>query len=320
MATQFKASDYQHITVPGSPPQHIRVAFVGGKAVSAVDSAMSKLPTDVRDRSLDELQFRSMTERLIAIARDKLSQRMFSAFLRWGETASHFSTRYETDEEAEGRCDAASAALQQICDAPAINIQDVLLRTYLLAAEVADSPSFGPFDRNALDSKHRVDRLASAAANDIQWLSPVVATLNEVGEAAWASSDPTLLAIDVAIGTAITAAFSYARGEYAASIHAPRHVEWLAERNAVMVECEAAGASDDADHDARLDRLNALDSLILRTPASSSDEMLAQLVLATQVSAEGSCLEEKDAAKLIQQCARLTGLGSLAGASKDLGA
>src|SRR5689334_18579603 len=101
MATAFKLDSFRDfpIAAPGAAPTNVRVAFIAGPAVQATAKALDTLPEAVRESTLDELMLGSMVEMLLGAARETLSPRMYTAFLRWGETASHLCTFYHTDEE-----------------------------------------------------------------------------------------------------------------------------------------------------------------------------------------------------------------------------
>lgn len=65
----------------------------------------------------------------------------------------------------------------------------------------------------------------------------------------------------------------------------------------------------DVSDEAALDRINQLDALIAATPASSADDMIAKLVLATQVHAEGMDLPVSRAAALVREAKAHLGMG-----------
>ena len=54
MATQLNHTDFAYAPAP-TPRPNIRVAFIAGEATAAVHDAMTKLPADTRDGTLDDL-------------------------------------------------------------------------------------------------------------------------------------------------------------------------------------------------------------------------------------------------------------------------
>lgn len=82
----------------------------------------------------------------------------------------------------------------------------------------------------------------------------------------------------------------------------------LAERNALIDRIDIEDLSDleAAEESARLSRQ---DAAILATPAASSDDMFAKLLLLVQSVTEGVMLEEADAAAAVLEAQALTGAG-----------
>lgn len=193
-----------------APRPNIRIAYIAGDASIAIHRGMAAFPPAVRESTLEELAIAGLTDELIAAGRELLSPPMYAAFLRWGEAASHFATRYETDEEADARCSAAGDAGTILADVPAMNIHDVLLKTRLLNVTEADCADFGSLARTKrLDPK--VSTLALAVGEDLATLSPVTNLIEQVAVLAWDNSAPDLMAIDPTLGAIITSAFRAAR-------------------------------------------------------------------------------------------------------------
>ncbi len=222
MATQLKHTDFAYNPAP-TPRPNIRVAFIAGEATTAVHDAMAKLSEDTRDGTLDDLVWdqgvakdvaliQSMTCSLIETARDLLSPQMYTAFLRWGETASHFSSFCETDEDGAARCVAAADARGAVSDTPAENIHDLLFITLLTCIETADAPSFGPFDRRYGDFNVNGGCLLAGLSRDLRNFSPIPELVNALSARGWDLSK-SRIAMSAEIGGAITGAFSFARGE-----------------------------------------------------------------------------------------------------------
>ncbi len=220
MATQLKHIDFTS-TSALTPRPNIRVAFIAGEAAAAVHETMAKLPAATRDATLDELAIataadvdliQSMTCSLIETAHDLLSPAMYAAFLRWGETASHASAFYESDEEGSARSAAAAEARMLVSGTPAENTHDLLFATLLICIETADAPAFGPFDRSYGNFEVNGGELLAGLSRDLHKFSPIPDLVNELSARAWNASE-SRLAMSIEIGSAITGAFSFARGE-----------------------------------------------------------------------------------------------------------
>ncbi len=224
MATQLKHTDFAY-TPPPTPRPNIRVAFIAGEATTAVHEAMAKLPADTRDGTLEDLVWdqgvaastdvaliQSMTCSLIETARELLSPRMYTAFLRWGETAAHLSSFYERDEEGELRCRASGDALRAVAVIPAENAHDMMFRAMLTGLEAADCSCFGPFEVETSEHVYPLEVLSKSLGTDLSSLSPIADEFEQLSKRAWALSS-SKSSFSVPIGGAITSAFSFARGE-----------------------------------------------------------------------------------------------------------
>ncbi|MEG8045773.1 hypothetical protein QP175_05810 [Sphingomonas aerolata] len=224
MATQLKYTDFAYTPAP-MPCPNIRVAFIAGEAATAVHDAMAKLPANTRDGTLedlvwdqgvaaaeDEALIQSMTCSLIEKARELLSPRMYTAFLRWGETASHASSFYESDEEGAARCKDSGEALRSVATAPADNAHDMMFRALLAGIEAADCSGFGPFEIESAENGFPLEDLAKGLSVDLSSFSPIAGLFAELSTRAWALSK-SKGAFSLPIGGAITSAFSFARGE-----------------------------------------------------------------------------------------------------------
>jgi hypothetical protein len=224
MATQLKQTDFAY--TPAPPPRpNIRVAFIAGKATTAVHDAMAKLPAETRDGTLEDLVWdqgvadpadvqilQSMTCSLIEAARELLSPAMYTAFLRWGETASHACSFYTSDDDGDARCAATAEARGLVSDITAENVHDLLFTTLLACIETADAPAFGPFDRKYGEFDVNGGDLLAGLSRDLRKFSPIPDLVNELSSRAWKASK-CRLAISAEVGRAITSAFSFARGE-----------------------------------------------------------------------------------------------------------
>ncbi len=224
MATQLKHTDFAYTPAPTRRP-NIRVAFIAGEAATAVHDAMAKLPASTRDGTLDDLVWdqggaassdvtliQSMTCSLIETARELLSPRMYTAFLRWGETAAHLSSFYERDEEGEVRCRASGDALRAVAVIPAENAHDMMFRAMLTGLEAADCSCFGPFEVETSEHVYPLEVLSKSLGTDLSSLSPIADAFEQLSKRAWALSN-SKSSFSVAVGGAITSAFSFARGE-----------------------------------------------------------------------------------------------------------
>jgi len=82
----------------------------------------------------------------------------------------------------------------------------------------------------------------------------------------------------------------------------------LAERNALITHIDDDGISED-EAQAECGRLNQLDTQIERTPAATRDDVLAKLLLAVQLVAEGHEVSESHAASIVCEAKSVTGAG-----------
>ena len=297
------------------PKPKVSFAVIAGQGAQATDAAVKMLPAETQAATLDELAWRGMTEHLIATAEKLLSPRMYAAFLRWGEAASHFSTAYETDEEGDARCVANSEAVRALAATSSANVHDLLLKVHLTSLETGDCGAFGYLEQAAFDGHYLTERLSRGSADDVLWLASIPPLINELASKARQASPPDLRAIDPAIGSQITSAFSHARMLNAASrgeLAFGPHERWLRERNEVIGLLNAPDA-DESQEEELCAKLNQLDSCIFETPAESRAAMFAQLILAVQIFAEGHQISEEAAKGLVGRSEQLFGVGTLAG-------
>jgi hypothetical protein len=203
-----------------APKPNIRIAYIAGDASIAMHRGMAPVPAAKRESTLEELAIAGLTDELIAAAAELLSPAMYAAFLRWGETASHLSTRYETDEEGLARCAATADAVAGISNLAASNIHDVTLKSRMINSHAGYCPSFGPTDGDQADGAI-LRGLIDSVGNDLRGMSPLIALLDDLTTLAWSSSGDHAVALTPAIGAIITGAFSRARGELSLDIPAP---------------------------------------------------------------------------------------------------
>lgn len=307
------------------PKPKVSFAVIAGEGAQAVDTAVKALPAATQNATLDDLAWRDMTEHLIATAEKLLSPRMYAAFLRWGEAASHFSTRYETDEEGNSRCDANSDAVRALAATSSLNAHDFALKSFVSHLEHGDCGAFGHLSEIAFEDNYLTTQLAWGVVADLTWQSPVVRELDQLASKARRLSAPELLAIDPVIGSEITRAFSFARGANSVSQHLSAnrvHTSWLRERNALIerLNDEYVDSDDDNEQTSELRLLSQLDKRILNTPANDKDALFTQLVLAAQIVAEGHVPDEEVGRTLVRRSIALCGEGYLwsAGASEHV--
>lgn len=149
---------------------------------------------------------------LIETARELLSTRMYSAFLKWGEAAAHLSSFYESDEEGGIRCSASGDALREVAAIPAENAHDMMFRALLTGLEAGDCSCFGPFEVETSEHVYPLEVLSKSLGTDLSSLSPIADAFEQLSKRAWALSK-SKSSFSVAVGGAITSAFSFARGE-----------------------------------------------------------------------------------------------------------
>lgn len=194
------------------PKPKVSFAVIAGQGAQAADAAVKALPAEAQSATLDDLAWRGMTEHLIATAEKLLSPRMYAAFLRWGEAASHLSSHYDDDKDGNARCDANGDAVHSLAETVSANVHDLLLKAYLSSLEAADLGAFSSLYRVGPNGNYLIDCLARGSAEDISSFSPLPAQIDDLAAKAWKASRPADLAIDARIGAQITAAFSFARG------------------------------------------------------------------------------------------------------------
>jgi hypothetical protein len=292
----------------------VSFAVIAGEGAQAVNTAVKTLPAHTQAATLDDLAWRDMTANVIALGQKLLSPRMYAAFLRWGEAASHFSTRYETDEEGDARCAANGEAVRSLAATSAANTHDLLLKVYLSSLEAGDCGAFGFLEQATFDSQYLTDRLAHGSADDVVWHSPLPAQLDDLASRARRASPPGLLAIAPEIGGQITAAFADARvqrgNENRFDPAESEHVSWLRQRNDMVGLINGADAKV-VDEEAFFEKLHQLERQFDETPAPDATGLFAQLLFAVQIVAEGHELDEGMARKLVQHSIEITGLGYL---------
>ena len=137
---------------------------------------------------------------------------MYTAFLRWGEAASHASSFYESDEEGGIRSASAAEARAAVSRIAAENLHDMAFVMLLAGIETADAPTFGPLNRCFADFDVNGGDLLRRICLDLRKFSPIPDLVNEVSARAWKASK-SKSAISADIGLAITSSFSFARGE-----------------------------------------------------------------------------------------------------------
>jgi hypothetical protein len=204
-----------YMPLPSAAPRpNIRIAYIAGPAQIAVSQQLEKLPAEARERTLEELALAGLADELIAAAEKLLSPAMYRAFLRWGETASRFSTLYETDEEGLALCADNISSVHALAAIPADNTHDLLVKVHLLNTEAGDCADFGSTTGRDI-SGAKLPQLVEHLGNDLRTLSPVTSLLDQLANMAWDLSPQT--AITPEIGAIITDAFKAAQAAEASS-------------------------------------------------------------------------------------------------------
>jgi len=93
------------------------------------------------------------------------------------------------------------------------------------------------------------------------------------------------------------------------------HRAWLHDRNQILATINKMGTYNDDQISDFLTIMVAIESRIVETPARTTDGLVAKMVFALQITAEGNELAEASAADLIREAQCLLDIGSLAGAS-----
>lgn len=96
------------------------------------------------------------------------------------------------------------------------------------------------------------------------------------------------------------------------------HRAWLDDRNQILATINKDGSLAEAQINDLLATMIAVEKRIEETPARTSDALVAKMVLALQVTAEGHELSQESAADLVRQAQCLLDIGSLAGASDEI--
>ncbi len=188
---------------------HLNEGKVNGLVAALDRDAQTILANEAPD---DVEMIQSMTCALIEKAQELLSPRMYSAFLRWGEAASNLSTLFKTDEDGAKRCHRTAAAGRALGEVSAEHMHDVIIKTLVVCLEAADCSAFGPFANVQSNGELGCEEtLLRGLSADLDWVSPLPALFNELSAMAWELSDAKI-AFSVPIGSAITKAFSFARG------------------------------------------------------------------------------------------------------------
>ncbi|MFV0922760.1 hypothetical protein ACR720_04640 [Sphingomonas parapaucimobilis] len=200
---------------PYTPKSNIRVVFLPGPAQTAMAGELAKLPAETQEATLEELEVAGRAEEMIAAAEKLLSRPMYAAFLNWAEAAARFNTRYESDEEGNKLCVANTAAARTLTEVPSANIHDVLLKTRLLAIELAETPDFGSMIPEGDEGSYS-NRQFTTLSHDYGTISPVMAAFEKLGTLVWQLSGPTARAIAPSIGRIVVDALQAARERNAA--------------------------------------------------------------------------------------------------------
>lgn len=208
MATQLKHTDFSYPTAPAHRP-NVRVVFSAGAATMATRAALADLSPAVREATLEEVALADQTRALIDEAAKLLSPAMYSAFLCWGEAASHFSSSYYDDDEGEVRLTRTAEALKRVAALPVANVHDYAFKAYLMALEMGDCSCFGPLSTDEVDGGCSLIALVNGIAADQAWISHLTAMIDELAQAAWDAS-PNKSSFAVHIGAAITSTFTAA--------------------------------------------------------------------------------------------------------------
>ncbi|RYF11950.1 MAG: hypothetical protein EOO77_18360, partial [Oxalobacteraceae bacterium] len=141
--------------------------------------------------SPEVLTISDLARGVIATAHDLLSPRMFTAFVRWGEAASHFSTSLQTDEEGLRRSTATAEAIRALAPVPMVNEHDRAVRQYLTMIEVTGSSCCGPLIVEDDSETYSLNYLLRGGSNDLLPLSPVTQQLDQLARTAWEYSAST---------------------------------------------------------------------------------------------------------------------------------
>lgn len=201
---------------PYTPKPNIRVVFLPGPAQTAMAGELAKLPAEAHEATLEELEVAGLAEEMIAAAEQLLSRPMYAAFLNWTEAAVRFNTKFDSDEEGNKLCVANAAAARALTDVPSANIHDVLLKTRLLAIELAETPDFGSMIPEVEEGAYS-NRQFTTLSHDYGAISPVMAAFEKLGTLVWQLSGPTARAIAPSIGRIVVDALQAARERNAAS-------------------------------------------------------------------------------------------------------
>jgi hypothetical protein len=281
MATQPLFQSYNP-PVPSSVKPNIRVVFSAGDAVVAMRGALAELPSAVRTATLDEIAIRESTDALINDAKSVLSAPMYRAFLRWGAAAAGFES--DRDEElSDGLCAALMEALGELSAVPAHSFQDALFKSWLLALEVSDSPSFGPLRFRPQDAGYILNSVAEGVGRDLPVMSPLVADIERLSAQAAALSPPEpRFPFTLEVGAMITRAFIAAAQR--PNIGADRGTSWDAAMSAYLAADHLCNVMlpDDPQADAKVDACcEAMDYLIekVRTPDLAALSLKLDLAL-----------------------------------------
>jgi len=96
------------------------------------------------------------------------------------------------------------------------------------------------------------------------------------------------------------------------------HRTWLDGRNQIQATINKDTALTEEQTNNLLTVMIEIEGRINETPARTSDGLVAKMILALQVTAEGHELSEDAAAALIREAQCLLDIGSLAGASDEI--
>lgn len=289
MATQPLSQSYDPpVLFPVKP--NIRVVFSAGDAAVAIRVVLEELPSSIRTATLDEVAIRASAEELIVRAKADLSGPMYRAFLRWGAAAAAFESDRD-DELSDGLCAALMEALRDLSACPAHSFQDAMFKSWLLALEVSDSPSFGPLRFRPESPEYLLTSVGAGVGRDLPVMSPLVAHIERLSTRAASFSPPKCgFPFTREIGAMLIGAFISAA--QSSVIDADQGTSWDAAMSAYLASDHLclATSSDHPEADARVDACcEAMDYLIEKVRAPNIDALNLKLSLALE---RAECFED----------------------------
>lgn len=284
---------------PYTPKSNIRVVFLPGPAQTAMAGELAKLPAEVPEATLEELEVAALARDVITLAKTRLSAAIYPAFLRWADAAFYTHVADDVgDDEGQRRNVAAYEARDALNAIPAVSPSDYTLKTHLveitgqqeILTPLGDEGHFNWSGDNVGLIK-KLDGLVAKAfeySDHSRWLSvPICDAVCQVFRNALTAQDAAPLSSNDGLPLR----------------------PLLIERNALIERLREGEDLDEAAMNAACVELNRLDTIITSSPANTADDAVVKLLTLAQISAEGHEVDDGESIQAIIEARKHFGVG-----------